>query len=187
VYRRNFFNWTRKDRQSYAEYMEDLNEQFRMWMQCSLGKDADQPTFDDVKMLLLRYRLDQALPEDLNLYLIDRKIGDVLECADLADEYELSRRVLQQNKKRQDRGTDHQERRGKGTAVSQRRKSSGGGSSSESEARDCSPKQDVNSPAHKTTPTKAFRAYCQFCSRGVIPLKTAGTTRRAATIGEGAG
>jgi hypothetical protein len=99
VYRRNFFTWSKRDRQSYGEYVENLEEQFRMWVRSSLELDGEQePTYQDLKRLLLRYRLDQALPEELNLFLIDHKVDDVDECADLADEFMLSRRVLQKPK-----------------------------------------------------------------------------------------
>ena len=94
VYRKNFFHWTKRERQTYGEFLRDIEEQLKMWLHCVVpeGEEADW------RSLLLQYRLDQVLPDEIHLHLVDGKVKGVEECAAIADQYVLSRRVLQRTK-----------------------------------------------------------------------------------------
>ena len=100
VYRKNFFNWTKRDRQTYGEFLKSIEEQMKMWLHCVVP-EGEEP---DWRALLLRYRLDQVLPEEIHLHLVDREIKGVEECAAIADAYVLNRRVLHRAKGSTDNG-----------------------------------------------------------------------------------
>lgn len=69
-----------------------------MWLMCVVP-DGEDP---DWKSLLLRFRLDQVLPEEISLHLIDQGIQDVEQCASLADEFTLNQRLLKKGREGHD-------------------------------------------------------------------------------------
>ena len=71
IYRRNFFSWSRKSNQTYAEFMKELDEQLSLW------SSAHGDTTIDWRDLLLRYRFESQLSEELNLYILDKKVNSL--------------------------------------------------------------------------------------------------------------
>ena len=90
IYRKNFFQWIKRNNETYAEFMARLREQLRLWV----SNDSPEEGSPDYEELLLRYRLDQTLPEDLNMFVIDKEGKTVQECVALADRFVVSHQVL---------------------------------------------------------------------------------------------
>jgi hypothetical protein len=94
VYRKNFFTWEKASHHTYAEYIQLLIEQLDLWVG-NMTKQGEEP---DYKELLLRYRLDTALPEELNLFLTDKQADSVADCVEFADNYVVNRKVFSKTK-----------------------------------------------------------------------------------------
>ena len=88
VYRKNFFSWIKRPHQTYSEYIKELREQLALW---TAGCD---PNTIDWPELLLKFRFDSQLPEDLSLFILDKKAATLNDCVSLADEYMLNRKML---------------------------------------------------------------------------------------------
>ena len=108
IYRRNFFNWAKREPQTHLEYVQDLKEQLHMWIRS--GGTGDETI--DWEDLLLRYRLDLALSEEVQLQLLDKgkTSWKVEECARFADDYAVNRKVVHKAKGADRGGTEYRGR-----------------------------------------------------------------------------
>ena len=88
IYRKNFFTWVKRPGQTYAEYVKSLKEQLDLWVNDGDTQNINWPE------LLLRYRFESQLSDELNLYILDKKASDFQECITLADEFTLNRKLL---------------------------------------------------------------------------------------------
>lgn len=104
VYRKNFFTWDKKDNDTFAEYIEDLKDQLDLWIRGSVGEE--EPDWPD---LLLRYRLDQVLPEEIQVLLLGQHPRNVRECAAYADRHVVNRRVVQKTLSEKEDSSTHAE------------------------------------------------------------------------------
>jgi transposase InsO family protein len=95
VYRRNFFTWSKKPQQTYADFIQVLTEQLDLWVNNSVKEEEDP----DYRELLLRYRLDSVLPEELNLFLTDKQTDSVDSCVEFADNYVVNRQIFTKTNK----------------------------------------------------------------------------------------
>ena len=82
IYRRNFFSWTRQSSQTYEEHSLVLVEQLQRWFK---GSSVELPPAD--AELLVRYRIDQQLPPDLALFLVDKDTVSLSDCVKLIDKH----------------------------------------------------------------------------------------------------
>uniref|UniRef100_UPI00358DF800 uncharacterized protein n=1 Tax=Myxine glutinosa TaxID=7769 RepID=UPI00358DF800 len=90
IYRRNFFSWTRESSQTYEEHSRALLEQLQRWFK---GSKVELP--QAVAELLVRYRIDQQLPPDLALFLVDKDTVSLADCVNLIDKHVLACKMLQ--------------------------------------------------------------------------------------------
>ena len=104
VYRKNFFTWEKRDAHTFSEYMENLQDQLDLWIRGSVGEDT--PDWPD---LLLRYRLDQALPEEVQVLLLGQGPRTARECATYADDHVTNQRVVQKSAPKKDRNSSRPE------------------------------------------------------------------------------
>ena len=82
-HRRKFRTDRKRDKESYREFMDRLRDRFQRWVKSqSMGTDD----------LMVLEQFYGAVPGDLGVWLRDRKPGSLLEAADLADDYSLSRK-----------------------------------------------------------------------------------------------
>ena len=83
-----FFSWIKKPQQTYSESIKELREQMTLWTE-----NIDPSEVNWVE-LLLRYRFDSQLSDELNLFILDKRASTLQECFALADEYNLHRRLV---------------------------------------------------------------------------------------------
>ena len=95
IYRRNFFSWTRQSSQTYEEHSRVLLEQLQRWFE---GSSVELPPA--VAELLVRYRIDQQLPPDLALFLVDKDTVSLSDCVKLIDKHVLACKMLQATQSR---------------------------------------------------------------------------------------
>ena len=93
VYRKNFFAWTKRNYQTYTEYIHSLREQLTQWVQSAVPR-GESVNWEE---LLLRYRLDTQAPDELRLLMLDLKIQNIDEACRLADEFASSRPAPQKS------------------------------------------------------------------------------------------
>lgn len=110
VYRRNFFTWDKKGSQTYVEHLESLQAQMDAWIR-GLGLKDDNINWRD---LLLRYRMDQCLPEEIQVLLLGKGNLSAKACAEFADEHVVNQRVVRKvtknssdNRQTQNSGRPH--------------------------------------------------------------------------------
>ena len=101
VYRKNFFGWVKRHNQSYVEYVKELSEQLDLWTA------REDPSSVDWRDLLLKYRFESQLSEELSLYILDKQVTDLKTCITLADEYALHRRMLPKSRVNSGETTSH--------------------------------------------------------------------------------
>ena len=72
IHRQNFFTWVKKAQQTHKEFLRQLAEQLKLWVE---GREL---THDQWVDKLLGYRLDIQLPEEIRLHLSDKKVEAAL-------------------------------------------------------------------------------------------------------------
>jgi transposase InsO family protein len=109
IYRRNLFAWTKLERQTYAEHVDALNEQFQRWTEV---KEVN--TFDDLKELLLEYRLDSQLSDDQAKFILDKKPCGLKSWVRLLDDYAVSQKVFYKSRQGPTKKSDPTAKQGNG-------------------------------------------------------------------------
>ena len=82
--RLNFRNLTKKNDESYLEYINKKKHKFDKWL-----REANVTTYEDLKHLILTEELFSQLPHELHVYFVDKTNNDYIEMAKLADAYAL--------------------------------------------------------------------------------------------------
>ena len=90
IYMRNFFSWTHQSSQTYEEHSRVLLEQLPRWFE---GSSVVLPPA--VAELLVRYRIDQQLPPDLALFLVDKDTVSLSDLVKVIDKHVLACKMLQ--------------------------------------------------------------------------------------------
>ena len=88
VNRKNFFQWSKRPTQTYKQFMKSLRDELTAWVGTSNFAEVDWPE------VLLKYRLDQQLNDEISLFLLDKNVTSCDEAADLADAYILNRKIV---------------------------------------------------------------------------------------------
>lgn len=83
VYRRNFFQWEKRDDQSYRQFLKKIEEQLHMWIHCVVQPE-ENPDWEE---LLLIYRLEQELNDEVRVFMQTQKPQNAEEFVRLADDF----------------------------------------------------------------------------------------------------
>ena len=141
IYRQNFFQWKKRGA-SFADFLNEIEEQLDLWLHCVVP-EKEEPNWRE---LLLRYRLEQQLPEDVAIHLAERKVPSAAEFAELADEFVTHRRIAAKVR---------------GQCEGQ----SGDGGNSMKKAKTVTPESEKESNNSSSAEEKPARRYCAFCQR----------------------
>ena len=89
VYRRNFFEFEKSERQGYRQFLRRIEDQLKMWRYCvtSSGEQLDW------EQLLMIYRLEQELTDEVRVYMKTQRPKDANEFVTLADDFVQSLKI----------------------------------------------------------------------------------------------
>ena len=88
-YRQRFRNWQKDDQQTYSEVARDLVGFFDRW--CS---SVSVKTYEQLCELMVLEQFKNMVPERLAIFLNEHKVKTAREAAVLADEYNLTHKLV---------------------------------------------------------------------------------------------
>jgi hypothetical protein len=146
IYRKNFFGWVKRDRETYLEFLTNLQDQMKMWMQGAMP-DEKEP---DLKTLLLQYRLDQNMPEEIRVHLMDKGTRDPTTYASLADDFVFGKQAVLKTKEfKEDPEQQKSARKHKGQPCTPQE-----------------PSENARASSPKTEPGGGIRIpFCDYCQK----------------------
>lgn len=184
VNRKNFFQWSKRPSQTYKEYIKILKEQMDAWVGETDHSRVDWPE------LLLKYRLESQLTDELCLFLLDKNVSSVEECAEMADAFTLNRKIVS---KTSSANSQHSRSKPPSGPPSVTKATVNNNNNNNGTVNSRPINSDSHSSAFPTRPANAPK-YCTYCQRRghwrvdcfVDPESPKFKGRRVQTTGDGA-